>query len=49
MNGTVLASVSLSVTDTVGVTIHDLIHPPLISTIWAVPRLATGKNDGHRQ
>jgi hypothetical protein len=47
LNGrTELASVTLSVTDTVGVPIHYLIHSPLVSTIWAMPRLASGQKDG---
>jgi hypothetical protein len=37
-----LASVALPVTDTVGVAVHDLIHSPLVSTIWTMPRLAPG-------
>ena len=47
LNGrTELASVTLSVPDTVGVPIHYLIHSPLVSTIWAMPRLASGQKDG---
>jgi hypothetical protein len=39
----------VSITDTMGIAIHHLIHPPLASAIWTLPRLASGENDSYGQ